>query len=119
MSSEAVKLDVEGFPKEAFEFCLTSAGDENAWIGQTVKVLSDGSISQDHALLNRLKACKLVKVPWTLLEIEGACGVQKEWSSLSDELKWKVLSKLKPAVFDCIIRAINLADKGDDVKKKD
>ncbi len=119
VNEEVIDLDVEGYEKGDFKYKPTTAGDENEWLKDYMYFDPETKTNkQDFAKLNKLKLGNLVGVPYSKEKIKQFTGIDKDWSELNVEQKWKVLSKLKSGVFDKILNAVNRFDVGEDDKKK-
>ena len=118
VKEEFVELDIEGYEKGDFVYKPTTAGEENDWINDYVYTDEEGKTRQDFGKLNMLKLSNLVSVPYSRETLKVMSGVDKDWSDMKREEKWKVIRKLKPIVFDKIIKAVNSVDKGSDESKK-
>lgn len=103
------KFKVDG---KEYGYKPTTAGEENEWINEYVR--PDGT--QDWSQFNKCKLRNLKEVPWSKEEIKGVIGIEKEWKDLNKDQRWKVLSKLKPALFTKIVEKIESFD-GSDQKK--
>lgn len=101
---------------KSFEYKPVTAGEENSWIMEYLKLTDDGYV-QDFGKLNELKLKRNLKsVPYTKSEIQNAIGVEKDWSEMSEDERWRLLQKLKPVVFSEIVNKVGVIDNP---KKKD
>ena len=114
VSEEVVEFEIE---KRKFKYKPTTAGNENAWVNEYIEIV-DGKPVQNLAKLNECKIRNLVDVPYNQEMIQKVIGINKEWKNLSNEEKWKLLSKLKPGTFDKIIIKINGIDNPSSEVKK-
>jgi hypothetical protein len=115
--SESVDLDIKDYPKGAFKYKPTTAGEENSWLDKYM-IIEDGKPKQDFAMLNKLKLGNLVGVPYSKELLQKLSGNDKAWKDYSVDEKWLVLGKLKGKVFDSILNAINDFDTGASEEKK-
>ena len=116
-----VKEDLVEFEidKKKFKYKPTTAGEENDWLNEYMIEGEDGKPKQDYSKLNKCKVDNIKSVPYDKETINKIIEVNKEWKDLNKDQKWKLLGKLKPGMFDKIIRKINEIDRPDDSKKKD
>jgi len=114
VNEEVVEFEIE---KRKFKYKPTTAGNENAWVNEYIEIV-DGKPVQNLAKLNECKIRNLVDVPYNQEMIQKVIGINKEWKNLSNEEKWKLLSKLKPGTFDKIIIKINGIDNPSSEVKK-
>lgn len=115
VSEEIVEFEIEG---RKFKYKPTTAGDENAWVDEYMEIGEDGKPRQNLQKVNECKIRNLVGVPYSQELIKKMIGVEKEWSNLTKEEKWKLLSKLKPSTFDKIIIKMNQIDSPESDLKK-
>ena len=115
VSEEIVEFNID---ERTFGYKPVTAGEENDWLNLYLKIDSEGKTYQDFTMLNRLKLNNLVKVPYDKELIKLKIGVDKNWSKLSNDEKYKFLGKLRPSLFSKIIDSINKIDKagGDSLK---
>jgi hypothetical protein len=115
VNEESVEFDVDG---RKFKYKPTTAGDENGWVDEYMEIGEDGKAHQNLRKVNECKIRNLVEVPYDETTIGKIIGVSKAWKDLSNEEKWKLMSKLKPSTFDKIIIAMNKIDSPNEVVKK-
>ena len=117
VNEEAVEFDVDG---KKFKYKPTTAGEENGWLNEYMYFDDEEKKSrQDFTKLNECKMRNLVSVPYDKETINKILNMSKEWHELDHKQKWVLLGKLKPGVFDEIVKAMNRIDRPDDTKKKD
>jgi len=104
--------------KRKFKYKPTTAGDENDWLDEYVEIGSDGKPKQNFKKVNECKIRNIIEVPYNQEIINKKIGVQKEWTKLSNEEKWKFFRKLKPSTFDKIMKKINEIDSSNNEQKK-
>lgn len=115
VNEELVEFEIEG---RKFKYKPTTAGDENAWIDEYMEIGEDGKPKQNLQKVNQCKIRNIIEVPYGRELISKMIGVDKEWKSMSQEERWKLISKLKPSTFDKIFIKMNEIDSPkDDVKK--
>lgn len=114
----SVELDVVGFNKGDFLYKPSTAGDENSWLDKYMFLDENNKPKQDFAVLNKLKLNNLLKVPYDSVLIKKVIGIEKDWSDLSIDERWSLLSKLKSRVFDKILTAIAKYDDVGIIEKK-
>lgn len=119
VTDKVADLEVSGYEKGAWKFQPTTAGEENDWLDQTMISDESGKPKQDYKKLNQLKLNRIVKVPYNQELIKEMIGIDQTWEKLSINQKWALFSKMRPALFDSILRAINLYETGTDTSKKD
>ena len=115
VNEEIVEFEIEG---RKFKYKPTTAGDENTWIEEYMEIDADGKPRQNLSKINECKIRNLVEVPYEKELIKKITGVEKVWKNLSNEEKWKLISKLKSKTFDKIIIAMNKIDSPSDNVKK-
>ena len=109
-----VKLEIDG---KVFEYRPTTAGQENDWLNLYMRVEGNKTI-QDFAKLNELKLCtNIISVPYDKTLIHKLIGQDKNWPELKESQKWALFKKLKPSMFDKLVKAMNNYDSGDNEKK--
>ena len=112
---ELVEFEIEG---RKFKYKPTTAGDENDWLPEYAGYDEDGKFYQRLDKLNELKIKNLKEVPYSQETIKKVIGIDKEWKDLNHDQRWNLIKKLKPKMFDLIIREINKLDSGDKQVKK-
>ncbi len=118
VTDEIIDLEVEGYDKGDFKYKPTTAGEENLWLSDYMKIGKDGKVYQDFSMLNKLKLNNLQSVPYNQVLIKKKINVDKEWKDLNIEERWSLLGKLSGAVFDKILVAVTSFDRGDSSVKK-
>ena len=114
-NEELVEFEIE---KRNFKYRPTTAGDENNWLNEYMDVGEDGKPKPNLQKINMCKIRNLIEVPYSKELINSKIQVDKEWKNLTNDEKWKFLSKLTPSMFDKIIKKINEIDAPEsDVKK--
>lgn len=101
-----------------FSYIPVTAGEENEWLNEYIiyknTIDENGQnkliTTTDHSKLNKLKLSKLKKTPYTREVIKKIINIDKDWNELNTDQKWNLLSKLKPKIFDEIIKNINKID---------
>ena len=116
VNEEIVEFEID---KKKFKYKPTTAGEENDWLNEYMVTDKEGKPKQDFSKLNKCKVDNIKSVPYDKETIMKIIGIDKEWKNLNKEEKWRLLGKLKPGIFDKIIRKINDIDRPDDAKKKD
>ena len=116
VNEEVVEFEIEN---KKFSYKPVTAGEENEWLNDCMIIDDSGKAKQDFSKLNKCKAMNIKKVAYDKETIQKIIGIEKEWSELNTDEKWKLLGKLKPTVFDKIFKKINGVDASDDIKKKD
>ncbi len=115
VKEEIIEFEIEG---RVFGYIPVTAGDENDWLPLYTYIDEEGKIKQNYDILNKLKvASKLVKVPYDKEDIKSIIGLEKEWKDLTIDEKWSLLRKLRPSLFDSLIKKINEINSGS-LKKK-
>ncbi len=109
-----VKFDIEG---KEFVYKPTTAGDETEWMDEYMEIGKDNKPKQNFGKITQCKLRNLKQVPYDQELINKIIKIDKPWEKLNKDQRWGFLSKLKPVVFDKIIRKINEIDSGDEVKK--
>lgn len=115
VNEEFVEFEIEG---RKFKYKPTTAGEENAWLDEYMEFGEDGKPHQNLKKVNECKIRNLVEVPYSKEIINKMIGVESEWTDLSKEQRWELIKKLKPGVFDQIIKKINQIDSPDGSVKK-
>jgi len=113
VKDDIVEFKIEG---RVFGYKPATAGEETSWL-QEYLIIDGDNTRQDFERLNKCKLRNLKKVPYDKELVFKLIGVNKEWQHLTHDEKWKLLSKLKPWLFNKIINNINKIDTP--VKKKD
>ena len=115
VKEELIEFEIEG---RKFKYKPTTAGDENAWIDEYMEIGEDGKPHQNLQKVTECKIRNIIEVPYNTEIIEKIIGIKKGWKDLSKDERWKLIGKLKPGMFDKIIRKINEIDAPEnDVKK--
>lgn len=109
VNEKIVEFEID---KEKFKYKPVTAGEENEWLNEYM-VEKDGKFFQDLNKVNQCKIRNLIEVPWDKSKILNIIGIEKDWSELSKEQRWNLLSKLNPKSFSQIILKINDIDSGD------
>lgn len=109
VNEDIVEFEID---KEKFKYKPVTAGEENEWLNEYM-VEKDGKFFQDLNKVNQCKIRNLIEVPWDKSKILNIIGIEKDWSELSKEQRWNLLSKLNPKSFSQIILKINDIDSGD------
>lgn len=109
VNEKIVEFEID---KEKFKYKPVTAGEENEWLNEYM-VEKDGKFFQDLNKVNQCKTRNLIEVPWDKSKILNIIGIEKDWSELSKEQRWNLLSKLNPKSFSKIILKINEIDSGD------
>ena len=115
VNEELVEFEIEG---RKFKYKPTTAGDENAWIDEYMEIGEDGKPKQNLQKVNQCKIRNIIEVPYGRELINKMIGVDKEWKGMSQEERWKLISKLKPSTFDKIFIKMNEIDSPKDEVKK-
>jgi hypothetical protein len=115
VKDEIVEFDVEG---RKFKYKPTTAGDENEWIDEYMEIGESGKAKPNLKKVNECKIRNLVEVPYDEKTIANIIGISKAWKDLSNEEKWKLMSKLKPETFNKIITSMNKIDSPNEELKK-
>jgi len=104
-----VKVDVEG---RTFFYKPTTGRDENEWLQDLMKYdEKTKTMSMSIANFNKKMLCNITSVPYDKEHIKKIVGVDKEWSDLNENEKYKLLSQLRPGVFDKLVKAIKQVDE--------
>jgi len=114
-NEELIDFEIEG---RKFGYKPTTAGEENDWIQEYMKLDPSGRLETDMTALNKCKTRNLFKVPYTKTIIGKFLGMTEvpEWKDLNADQRWLVLRKLKPSMFTKIINKINEIDSGSEKK---
>lgn len=114
---EIVELDLPD--NKGFKFKKITGGDMNDWIPKITSLEGNG-IKENTAELNKLRMLNIVGVPYSAEEIQKVLDLNGplSWSGLSDESKWKFISKMNPELFSKVVEAMTKFDSGSDAKKK-
>lgn len=116
VNEDVVEFEID---KKKFKYKPTTAGEENDWLNEYMVTNNEGKPEQDFSKLNKCKVVNIKSVPYDKETIMNIIGINKEWKDLDRDQRWSLLRKLKPAMFDKIIRKLNDIDRPDDLKKKD
>lgn len=104
-------IDIEG---RIFKYKPTTGGDENNWLKEVMTIDEKTRTPiVDWSIYNKKKLENIVGVPYDKLLINKIINVEKEWSQLSTDERYLLLSKLKPGLFDKLINAIKKIDEPD------
>ena len=115
VTDEIIEFEVDGKP---FGFKPVTTADETSWSEEYIEYF-DGKPKQNLDKLTQCKVRNLVKVPYDKETINKIIGIDKEWTQLTKEQRWQLIGKLKPEVFNKIIRKINkLGLQDEELKKK-
>lgn len=106
VKEDIIEFEIEG---KKFKFKPTTAGDELDWTDDYMEIV-DGKPKQNLKKVTLCKIRNLIEVPYTNKIIESIIGVNKDWKNLSNDERGKFFEKLKPSVFDKIIKKINEID---------
>lgn len=106
-----VELEIKGW-----KYKPVTAGEENDWLPEYIYT-EDGKIKTDAAKLNKCKMRNLVAAPYTKEEFKQFFSFDLDWKDMNHDQRWSVIRKLKPDVFNKIMKEINKIDQPS--KKKD
>lgn len=118
VNEEEQSIKVEG---KTWKYKPITAGQENSWLMEYFIPVKDdegnfAGYRQDFGILNKCKMMRnLTEVPYTKEEIKQQTGIDKDWKEMSEEERWKLLSKLHPSIFSKVVGEI---EKIDNPKKK-
>lgn len=109
VNEELVELDIEG---RKFKYKPTTGGDENKWVKDIIVIdPATKTTSTDWGMYNKKKLENIKEVPYSKEIIEKIIHIPAEWKDLKIEDRYKLLSKLKPGLFDKLINAIRNIDE--------
>ena len=112
VNEDIVSLNVDGYSEGSWKYKPTTAGEENEWLDQYMEFdVKSKTMKQNFAVLNKLKMSNILKVPYSVEELETITGISKEWNIRSVDEKWLLFKKMKSSVFDKILNAINAFDQ--------
>jgi len=112
VQEELIEFEIE---KKKFKYKPASAGDELNWADECLEIV-DGQPKQNFKKVTLCKLRNLIEVPYTKEIINKIIKVEKDWKELNVTEKEKFLEKLKPEVFDKIIRKIQTVDSSTEKK---
>jgi len=111
VDEKPVELDIEG---RKFKYKPTTGGDENEWLKDVMQLDMVAKVPVvNWSMYNRKKLENITEVPYDLEIITKIVGVAKEWKDLNTDERYKLLSKLKPGLFDKLINAMKQVDEPD------
>ncbi len=114
VNEDIVYFKVDG---RKFGYIPVTAGDESDWLMEYTFITDKGEVKQNLSVLNKLKICsKLEVVPYDKEDIKAIINIDKSWKELSLDERWALLRKLRPKLFDEIVKKINDINNGS--KKK-
>lgn len=116
VNEELIEFIIE---RKSFKYKPVTAGEENEWLNEYMTLDDKGMPIQDFTKLNRCKLTNIKSVPYDKETIKKIIGIDKDWKDLDKEERYLLFCKLKPGMFDKIIRKMNAIDRPDDSKKKD
>ena len=116
-TGDIVDLDIEGYPEGSWKYKPANAAEENSWLKEYTKIGENG-VQQDFEVLNKIKMSRITAVPYEKDHIMRLLSIDKEWGELNNDAKWIFLGKLKGKVFDKVLNAINVHDRGNTEIKK-
>jgi len=106
-----VELDIKG---RKFKYKPTTGGDENEWLKDVMQLDLVAKVPVvNWSMYNRKKLENITEVPYDMAIIKKVLGVEKEWKNLTTDERYKLLSKLKPGLFDKLINAMKGIDEPD------
>ena len=106
-----VELDIGG---RKFKYKPTTGGDENEWLKDVMQLDLVAKVPVvNWSMYNRKKLENITEVPYDMAIIKKVLGVEKEWKNLTTDERYKLLSKLKPGLFDKLINAMKGIDEPD------
>ena len=104
-----VKVEVVG---RVFLYKPTTGRDENEWLQDIMEYDPDTKTTKmSIANFNKKMLCNITSVPYTKEQINKVIGVDKEWCDLTEDEKYKLISQLRPGLFDKLIQAIKKVDE--------
>lgn len=115
VNEELVEFEIDG---RKFKYKPTTAGDESLWVDEYMEIDETGKPKQNLQKVTECKIRNLKEVPYGQETIGKITGIAKEWKELSKEERWKLIAKLKPGMFDKIVRKINEIDAPESEVKK-
>ena len=111
VDEKPIEIDIEG---RKFKYKPVTGGDENNWLKYMMMVDSETKLTKiNWSEYNKQKLGNIISVPYDKDLINKILGIEKEWSNLSSEERFKLLSKLKPGLFDKLINAMKKVDQED------
>ena len=106
-----VEINIE---ERKFLYKPTTGGDENEWLKDVMELDMVQKIPiVNWSLYNRKKLENIVGVPYELSIIKKVIGIEKEWKNLNSDERYKLLSQLKPGLFDKLINLMKKVDEAD------
>lgn len=115
VTEEIIDLNVRG---KIFKYKPTTAGEEIDWLNEYMITDSKGQTKRDFAKLNKLKLKNIVGAPYTKEIITKITGIDKEFSDMTPDQRWILISKLKGTLLNGLIDAMTKYDAGDSEVKK-
>lgn len=114
-----IDLKVPGH--KGFIYKPTTAGEENDWLPEYVRLNKEGKPIYDSGALNMCRLRNLVEVPVSSGVVQKVLGLKEpaEWKSLKKEQRVELLRALKPGMFDKIINGMEKYENTAESKKKD
>jgi len=116
LDENTVEINIDG---RIFKYKPTTGGDENEWLKDIMVIDQNTKTTKiDWSIYNKKKLINIKQVPYDVNIINKILGIEKDWKDLNSEQKYKLLSKLKPGLFDKIISAIKKIDEPDEKSVK-
>ena len=116
LDEKTVEINIDG---RIFKYKPTTGGDENEWLKDIMVIDQNTKTTKiDWSIYNKKKLINIKQVPYDVNIINKILGIEKDWKDLNSEQKYKLLSKLKPGLFDKIISAIKKIDEPDEKSVK-
>ena len=112
VQEDLVEFEIE---KKKFKYKPASAGDELNWADECLEIVN-GEPKQNFKKVTMCKLRNLVVVPYSKEIINKIIQVEKDWKDLNITEKEKFLEKMKPKVFDKLVRKVNEIDNSTEKK---
>lgn len=111
VKEELVEINIDG---RKFKYKPVTAGEENEWLKEVLIILPGQKEPViDWGAYNKKKVGNIREAPYNKEIIKEMIGIEKDWSELTAEQKYQLLSKLKPKLFDKLLNAIKKIDEPD------
>lgn len=118
VTEDSVVLPIDG---RKFKYKPASGGDENDWLNEVMYIdVETNKPMTDWAKYNKCKLRNILEVPYGKDIIKKVLKLdeEKEWKDLNEEERYNFLKKLKPTMWDKLLKKMGSYDEPEEEPKK-